>query len=138
MSTTARSPSPTPPATGLLGRYPGRTFTGESTTASKTRPVGGLPGRDSHPPVDWPFAGHSITRTGPSHSVDSTGPMHRFPTSCTRCLSPPTPLGAFVNRPTWLSATQWSWGLLIPTFGFDFPREHQHVGESEGRRLPGG
>jgi hypothetical protein len=36
-----------PPATGLLGHYPDRTHTGESTTAFRTHPLAACPGRTS-------------------------------------------------------------------------------------------
>ena len=58
LSTRQSSLSLRPAASLLLASAPGSRPTPENLLP---RSSGGLPGRDSHPPVDWPFAGHTLS-----------------------------------------------------------------------------
>src|SRR6266567_8249679 len=60
LSTRPSSCSLRPAATRLLASSPGSHPTPENLLP---RSSGGLRGRGSHPPVDWPFTGHDVTRT---------------------------------------------------------------------------
>src|SRR6266849_4242105 len=60
LSTRQSSLSLRPAASLLLASSPGSHPTPENLLP---RSSGGLRGRDSHPPVDWPLPGHDITRT---------------------------------------------------------------------------
>src|SRR6266567_4415917 len=55
-----------PAATFLLASPPSSHPTSENSLPGSS---GGLPGRDSHPLVDRPFAGHATTRTPASSEV---------------------------------------------------------------------
>src|SRR5712692_1097882 len=60
LSTRQSSLSLRPAAALLLASSPGSHPTPENLLP---RSSGGLRGRDSHPPVDWPLPGHDTTRT---------------------------------------------------------------------------
>ena len=84
LSTRQSSLSLRPAAALFLASSPGSHPTPENLLP---RSSGGLRGRDSHPPVDWPLPGHDTIRTHPAYSTARRSHCPKWPIPGSRSLS---------------------------------------------------